>query len=268
MSRRDSTPDHSLAAAPKRERAIAVTSLLALAALAWLYLWYDAQGMAAGAQGSLSGLLMAVSASKPWSLLSLALALLMWTVMMIGMMLPSAVPAILLYGSITRKHRERGTVLPAVWVFAGGYLVVWTAFSVVAVLLEAALQARGVLTPMLTSTSTWLTAGLLIAAGVYQWLPIKRVCLEKCRAPLQFFLMRWRPGTRGALLMGIEHGAFCVGCCWVLMLLLFAAGVMDLMWVVVIAAFVLVEKLLPFAKMVGWVSGATLIVLGMAVVAG
>jgi predicted metal-binding membrane protein len=251
----------------RRERVIAMASLLALAALAWIYLWYDARGMAAGAQGSLSGLLMTVSATKPWSLLSLALAFLMWSVMMVGMMLPSAVPAILMYGTLARKHRQRGSALPAVWVFAAGYLAVWTAFSLAAVLLEAALQAGGLLNPMLVSTSGWLTGGLLIAAGVYQWLPIKRVCLEKCRAPLQFFMMRWRPGPRGAVLMGVEHGAFCVGCCWVLMLLLFAAGVMDLMWVVVIAAFVLVEKLFPFARAIGWASGALLAAGGVAAIA-
>lgn len=250
-----------------RERAIAAASLLLLAALAWVYLWYDAQGMSAGPKGSLSGLLMAESADKPWSPLSIALAFLMWSVMMVGMMLPSAAPAIVLYGALARKHRQKGSALPAVWIFAAGYLAVWVGFSAVAVMLEAALQAEGLLTPMLVSTSTWLTGGLLIAAGVYQWLPIKRVCLEKCRAPLQFFLMRWRPGVRGAFGMGAEHGAFCVGCCWVLMLLLFAAGVMDLMWVAVIATFVLIEKLLPFAKLVGWISGAALIVLGMAVVA-
>jgi predicted metal-binding membrane protein len=259
------------AAAPgaglRRERAIAIASLLALAALAWVYLWFDARGMAAGAEGSLSGLLMAVSATEPWSPLSLALAFLMWSVMMIGMMLPSAVPAIVMYGTLARKHRETGTALPAVWVFAAGYIAVWTAFSLGAVLLEAALQAQGLLNPMLVSTNAWLTGGLLIAAGVYQWLPVKRVCLEKCRAPLQFFLMRWRPGPRGAFLMGVEHGAFCVGCCWVLMLLLFAAGVMDLMWVVVIAAFVLVEKLFPFARAVGWASGALLAAGGVAVIA-
>ena len=209
-------------ARPGRDRLTAALSLAAVAALAWLYLWVDAKGMSAG--WSPSGWLMAASMENPWSPLSLALAVLMWSMMMVGMMLPSAMPAILLYGRLVAKQPQGAGPLPAVWAFAGGYLAVWTGFSLAAALAEAALQSRDLLTPMLESTSRPLTGGLLIAAGVYQWLPIKHICLTRCRAPLSYLLMNWRPGRRGAFRLGAGHGVFCVGCCWVLMLLLFAAG--------------------------------------------
>ena len=249
-----------------RDRLTAALSLAAVAALAWLYLWVDARGMSAG--WSPSGWLMAASTDNPWSPLSLALAFLMWSVMMVGMMLPSAMPAILLYGRLVAKQPAGGGTLPAVWAFAAGYLAVWTGFSLAAALFEAALQSRDLLTPMLESTSRPLTGGLLIAAGVYQWLPIKHICLTRCRAPLSYLLMNWRPGRRGAFRLGAGHGVFCVGCCWVLMLLLFAAGVMDLLWVVVIAGFVLAEKLVPFGKLFSYASGVALVGMGIAVVVG
>jgi predicted metal-binding membrane protein len=115
---------------------------------------------------------------------------------------------------------------------------------------------------MMASASAWLSGGLLIAAGVYQWVPVKDVCLEKCRAPLQFFLFNWRPGTAGAFRMGVKHGGFCVGCCWILMLILFAVGVMNLLWVAVIAGFVLAEKLLPAGRLVGRTAGIALAAAG------
>ena len=144
----------------------------------------------------------------------------------------------------------------------------WTAFSLAAAVLQVALEHLRLVTPMAVSASPWLTGALLIAAGVYQFLPIKDICLQKCRAPLQFFMFRWRPGTAGALRMGAEHGAFCVGCCWVLMLLLFTAGVMNLAWVAVVAGFVLIEKLFPAGPLVGRIAGASLIAAGIAVMAG
>jgi predicted metal-binding membrane protein len=257
-------PSAERPAAALRERLLALASLLALVLLAWLYLWHDARGMAAGAQGSLSGRLMVLSMTDPWSLAALGLAFLMWTVMMAGMMLPSAIPAVLFYTGLRRRSLDQGRALPAAWIFVAGYLAVWTGFSLAAVTLQALLQDQGLLTPMLDSTSAWLTGGLLLGAGLYQWLPLKRACLSKCRAPMQFFLMRWKPGRAGALAMGAEHGAYCLGCCWALMLLLFAAGVMHLAWVAVIALFVLAEKLLPAAWRLDWISGAGLVLAGAA----
>jgi predicted metal-binding membrane protein len=168
---------------------------------------------------------------------------------------------------MVRKHAERGSVLPAVWVFVSGYLLVWAGFSLAAALVQAGLEHAALLTPMMESASKWLNGALLVAAGAYQLTPLKDLCLSKCRNPVQFFMTHWRPGTAGALRMGVTHGAYCVGCCWVLMLLLFAVGVMNLAWVAVIAAFVLLEKLLPAGRLVSRLAGAALIALGLAVLA-
>ncbi len=212
-------------------------------------------GMAAS--GSMGGQVL-----SPWRAEPLFLTFLMWSIMMVGMMLPSATPAIMLYGSMVGGKRMGEAVLPMVWVFTSGYLAVWTGFSIVVTGLQAFLEANALLTPMMTSASHWLTGILLIAAGLYQWLPVKRVCLEKCRAPLQFFLFHWQPGRAGAFRMGVEHGVFCLGCCWVLMLLLFAAGVMNLLWVALIAGFVIVEKLLPAGIYAGHLAGIGLVIAG------
>lgn len=241
---------------PRRERVLALAGLLAVTALAWLYLWLEAGRMGAMPAG------MAEMRAPPWDIGTLALTFVMWSVMMVGMMLPSAAPAILLYGAMVRKNREAGTALPALWIFVAGYLTVWTGFSLAATLLQAGLAAGGLLTPAMSAASAWLSGGLLIVAGLYQWSPAKAACLRKCRAPLQFFLVRWRSGAAGAVRMGAEHGLYCVGCCWALMLLLFAAGVMNLLWVALIAGFVFVEKLLPLARSVGRWTGTALIAAG------
>jgi len=244
----------------RRDRFVTIASLIGLAAIAWLYLWWDAQRMA-GMSMPGEGMTMPV-----WGIEPLLLTFLMWSVMMVGMMLPSATPAILMYGSMSRKQSGDRPILPSVWLFTAGYLLVWAGFSVAATVLQAFLVSNALLTPMMASASHWLTGGLLVAAGIYQWLPVKSVCLEKCRAPLQFFLFHWRPGRLGALRMGAEHGAFCLGCCWVLMLLLFTLGVMNLLWVALIAGFILVEKLLSAGAHADRIAGIGLVIAGVATV--
>lgn len=253
-----------------RESLIALASLVGVTALAWLYLWLDAATMG---DMAMDGMVMGdrpmamaaggmMDAMSVWLPSTLALTFAMWAIMMVGMMLPSAAPAILLYGSLVRRNREQGRVLPAIWVFALGYLFVWTAFSALATMLQTGLENVGLLTPMMVSDSPWLTGGLLLAAGAYQWMPAKQACLRKCRAPLQFFLFHWRPGAAGAFRMGAEHGLFCLGCCWALMLLLFTAGVMNLLWVALIAGFVFVEKVLPAGPLTAKVAGLGLVAAG------
>jgi len=175
---------------------------------------------------------------------------------------------VLFYASLVRKNAERGTVLPSSWVFAGGYVLAWAGFGLAAAVLQILLEQAGLLTPMMSSASRWLTGGLLVAAGIYQLTPLKAACLTQCRNPVQFLMARWRPGATGALRMGMAHGAYCVGCCWALMLLLFAVGVMNLLWVALIAAFVSIEKLLPAGRLTGRFAGAGLIVAGLAFAAG
>jgi predicted metal-binding membrane protein len=152
--------------------------------------------------------------------------------------------------------------------FAGGYLLVWLGFSVAATLLMWLLERAQVLSvTRMASTGAWLSGGLLIAAGLYQFSPLKNVCLRVCRAPAEFLSRHWRPGTWGALRMGVEHGAFCVGCCWVLMALLFVGGVMNLLWIAILAVLVLAEKLAPHGLWVSRVCGAVLVAWGVATLA-
>jgi predicted metal-binding membrane protein len=249
-----------LEATLRRDRRVVAASLLLVVALAWLYLWRDAAMMSHMGMPDMP----TSSMLRGWAAGPLAVTFAMWTVMMVGMMLPSAAPTILLYAAMVRKNGERGTVLPGVWVFTSGYLAVWTTFSLLATLLQVALEQASLLTPMMASASKVMSATVLIAAGIYQWLPVKQACLRNCRNPLQFFVARWRRGVSGAFRMGAESGAYCVGCCWVLMLLLFVAGVMNLLWVALIAGFVLVEKLLPAGRLTSGLAGVALTLSGLA----
>ena len=246
-----------------RERLVVALSLAGVVALAWLWLWRQAAAMQMSGM-EMAGTTMAMPAMAAPDALGVGLVFVMWMVMMAGMMLPSAAPAILLYGAVVRKHAERGSVQPAVWLFVAGYVLMWAAFSLGAALLQALLQHLALLDPMMSSSSKKLSALLLISAGVYQFTPLKDRCLSKCRQPLQFFVTHWRAGKVGALRMGMNHGGYCVGCCAMLMLLLFALGVMNLAWVAAIAAFVLVEKLLPGGRAAARVAGGALIALGAA----
>ena len=191
---------------------------------------------------------MAMSAMTTPDALGIAALFVMWTVMMAAMMLPSAAPAIALYGGLVRKHAERGRTLPAVAIFVAGYLLAWTAFSAAATLVQAALQHFMLLDAMMASSSKALSASLLAAAGLYQLTPLKDRCLANCREPVAFFIAHWRSGAAGALRMGIRHGAYCVGCCAGLMLALFAVGVMSVTWMAVAGAVILAEKALPLPR--------------------
>jgi predicted metal-binding membrane protein len=253
------TLDAAVVALLRRDRRLVLAGLAGLAVLPWLYLAWDAATMASMAPGD-DGLLPALGHA--------VLTFLMWAVMMVGMMVPSAAPAVLLYASMARGTRERGAPFPGVWVFALGYLAAWTAFSALATVLQVALERAALLSPMAETEGRWLTGALLLAAGAWQWLPVKAACLRHCRAPFQFFLARWRPGARGAVAMGLEHGLFCLGCCWALMLLLFVGGVMDLAWAALIAGFVLVEKVAPLGPATGRVAGALLALAGFWVLSG
>jgi len=254
--------DRRIEATLRSDRRVVLASLVFVIALAWLYLWRDAEAMTrvAAMDVSMNGMSHATDAG------TIAMVFAMWSVMMVGMMLPSAAPTILIYGALVRKNGERGMVLPAVWIFASAYLAVWTGFSLVAALLQGALEAAALTAPTTASAGKGLSAALLIAAGIYQWLPLKEVCLRKCRNPIEFFATRWRAGAGGAFRMGVEHGCYCVGCCWMLMLLLFVAGVMNLVWVALIAGFVFVEKLLPAHGFISRFAGAALLLSGMVLV--
>ena len=244
-----------LEATLRRDRAVVAAGLLGLALLAWVYVARMAAAMPSG--------MMPMPGMAAGGDPGLAWLAGMWAVMMVAMMLPSAAPTILLFASVSRRRRLLGQPAIPVLVFTLGYLLVWTVYAAVAASAQWKLHHMALLSPAMKSASPLLAGGLLVAAGVYQWLPVKGACLSQCRSPLGFFAAEWREGTRGALLMGMRHGSFCVGCCWLLMALLFVAGVMNLLWVATIAGFVLLEKLVPGGARLGRAAGVFLILWGV-----
>ena len=230
--------------------------LVIIALLAWIYLWIDA-----GKMNLMSG--MNKIDSSPWLIDAIFANFIMWLIMMIAMMIPSAIPAISLYESMVKKNAEREIFLPAVWIFVVGYILIWAAFSLIITFVQALFLSLDWINMMLVSKNLFLTSTILIFTGIYQWLPIKSICLDKCRTPLNFFLGNWRKGNSGALIMGIEHGTFCLGCCWALMLLLFLAGVMNLIWVALITVFVFIEKVFPKGNIIGKLAGIVMIIAGL-----
>ena len=234
----------------KRDRLIVIAGLAAVTVLAWLYVLQLASSMT-GADasmdnmGNMDTMAMSMPTTRAWGSDDIFLTFMMWAVMMVAMMAPSATPMILMYARVGRQRHADQTPIPATFMFLLGYLLVWALFSSGATLVQWGLHSAALLSPVLTSVSPRVGGVLLILAGVYQFTPLKRACLARCRTPLAFLMSEWREGTQGALIMGVRHGIYCVGCCWLLMLLLFVAGVMNLLWVALIAAFVLVEKVIP-----------------------
>jgi predicted metal-binding membrane protein len=188
---------------------------------------------------------------------------------MIGMMLPSAAPMILTFANVNRKRHARGQSYVPTALFTAGYLLTWGGFSVAATLAQWALERAAALSPMDMTTDSPLLGGLLfLAAGLYQFTPVKQACLRFCRSPLDFALNHWRDGPGGALRMGMTHGLYCLGCCWVLMLLLFVGGVMNLLWVAGLGAVVLVEKLMPPGPWISRAGGVLLAACGVWLLVG
>jgi predicted metal-binding membrane protein len=244
-----------------RDRVVVWSGVVGLAGVAWLYLLHLSRSMGAPSAGA--GMAGMAPQLAPWGIAELAATVAMWAVMMVGMMLPSAAPLILLFAAVNRKRRAQGSLAVPTGVFILGYLLVWGGFSVGAGFAQWGLHTLALLSPAMATTSPILAGALLIAAGVYQLSPLKEVCLARCRSPLGFLMTEWRDGVAGALRMGWRHGAYCLGCCWLLMGLLFVTGVMNLLWVAVIAFFVLLEKVAPGGVIVGRVGSAALILAGI-----
>lgn len=261
MSSADTSPaDPRADTLNRRERAVTLIALLGVTAIAWLYLLTMPQDMNGMAMDDMPDMAMP---KAPWTLTAFALTFAMWWVMMLGMMVPSAVPMILTFATLNRNKRARGQSFVPTSVFVLGYLIAWGGFSIGATVAQWALDRVALLSPMLATTSPALGGGLLVLAGLYQFTPLKQTCLRNCRSPLAFVLNHWRDGWDGAPRMGLEHGVYCLGCCWVLMALLFVVGVMNLLWVAGTAAFVFAEKLLPGGVWIGRVAGGAMLGFGV-----
>ena len=241
-----------------RDQILIAAAVLAVTALCWVWIVPMARDMYGPMTGPSAWMM-----TGAWDLRYALLIWAMWGVMMAGMMLPSASPLLLLYNTVARRGPDAPARLTGVWAMAAGYLLVWLGFSVGATLLQAIASRLLLLTPMMETASPWAGGVLLVLAGVYQFSPLKAACLHECRSPLSFIMQRWRSGTLGAFRMGLGHGRYCLGCCWALMLLLFAGGVMNLWVIAALTAFVLVEKLAPFGAWSARLAGVALIGLGL-----
>ncbi len=220
-----------------------MSTLVAIPLLCWAWLVPMARDMYGTMTGPSAWMMTTV-----WDARHLALLCAMWTVMMIGMMVPSAAPTLLLYAGVMRRSPDGARAALRVYPMAAGYVLVWFGFSIAATLLQRALSTTLMLSPMMTLASPLAAGLLLLAAALYQLTPLKRSCLESCQSPITFITTHMKPGASGAFHLGVVHGVHCLGCCWVLMLLLFVGGVMNLLVIAALTAFVLFEKLAPLGK--------------------
>jgi predicted metal-binding membrane protein len=238
----------------RRERNIILGVLLALAAIAWgVLIWQSA--MMGSAQGM--GLTMGMSA---------ALFLAIWVAMMVAMMFPTAAPMILMFRLVSARRRAQGQAFVPTWIFTSAYLLVWSLCGVLAYLLALGVEWLAGQSMWLMEHENLFSGGVLAVAGLYQLSPLKYRCLSKCRTPLQFILTSWRDGTGGAFRMGVEHGLYCLGCCWLLFVILFPLGMMNVALLALITLLIFAEKVLPRGRQISQVAGVALIAYGLVVI--
>ncbi|TIN28854.1 MAG: DUF2182 domain-containing protein [Mesorhizobium sp.] len=274
--------DTALEAVLRRDRAVVTAALVVIAVLAWAYvLWLATDMVTPGspapgsAGGDMAGMDMSTTGGmdmgatvapgfRAGASTDFAFIFTMWAVMMVGMMTPSVAPMLLLYAGVGRKARADGRPIASTGWFFAGYLAVWVVFSVLATGAQWLLARLALLDPSMATDSAILGGLVLIAAGLYQWTPMKGVCLRQCQAPIAFLASHggFRSAPLGALRLGIDHGAYCLGCCWALMALLFVGGVMNVLWIAGIAILVLLEKTVPTGQLIPRVSGALMAAIG------
>jgi predicted metal-binding membrane protein len=247
--------------APRRDRFVIAVCLIGLTGLAWMYLVRAGSEMSAAMQHDVA--MAAMGMGMPWHAADLWVTLEMWVVMMIGMMSPSAAPVLTLFSG-TAAARQGRSVSMSVLAFGAGYLTIWVVFSVAATMAQWGLHEAAMLSASMRASNAYVGGGILIAAGLYQLTPLKAACLSHCRTPLGFLMTSWRNGIGGAFRMGVHHGAYCLGCCWALMGVLFAVGVMNLLWVAVLGGVVLLEKIGPGGAVVARAGGVSMILAGVA----
>ena len=245
----------------RHRRAVVLGALATVTAAAWAYLLLGG-GIQMEAMDMGGGQMMAMLPT--WSAGYAALISVMWWAMMVAMMLPTAAPTVLLVTSLAWDRPANSNLVPATaLLFASGYLLVWCGFSLAATLLQWGLDNAGLLSERMAFGDAILASSVLIAAGVYQWTPLKDACLRHCRSPTEFLVRHWQPGSLGAVGTGVRHGLFCLGCCWMLMALLFVGGLMSVTWIGTISLFVLMEKTIPWGDWVSRLGGLLLVVWGV-----
>jgi len=249
----------------KRDRLVVMSGLILVIVLAWAYIFAGA-GMNMDATMTMPDNMITMAPSVSWTPGYAVLIFIMWWVMMMAMMLPSAAPMILLFATVNRSAGITPSQRVPTFIFAAGYVLVWGFFSLIAASIQWVMTSFSMLDGMMQSTSHLLGAAILISAGAYQFLPVKDACLRNCQTPTQFVMGHWSPGHIGALKMGVLHGIFCLGCCWFLMALLFFGGVMNLVWIGGLALYVLIEKLAPPEFFISKIAGGVLILWGIAIV--
>jgi predicted metal-binding membrane protein len=266
--------DAALMSLLRRDRAVVIAALAIATALAWAYVLWLADDMRMGGMDMTgfrmvpAGLGMMMPAAVPWAPVEFVFVYVMWAVMMVGMMTPSVAPMVLIYARVGRQAAEQGKPFAPAALFAGGYLLVWIVSSAAAMIAEWALDRALLLTPMMESANRTFGGTVLIATGLYQWMPLKDACLKQCQAPLQFIQRHggFRRDAAGSLALGARHGLYCLGCCWALMALLFVGGVMNVLWIAALTIIVLTEKVVP-GRLIPRVAGAGLIAAGIAMLA-
>jgi len=234
-------------------------AIAAVTLLAWVYLFHLSRQMSAAAADETMMAAMGMAVTAEWTRSDVFLTFVMWTVMMVGMMAPSVTPVLLLAANAPRSERH---VIPPVLLFGAGYLLVWVGFSAIATITQWLLHAGALLSPAMAASSPRIAGAILIGAGLYQLTPLKNMCLTHCRSPIDFLMSHWRGGRAGPIRMGLHHGLHCLGCCWALMAVLFAVGVMNLLWVAGLALLVLVEKMMPATVLVSRMAGVALLIAG------
>ena len=228
-----------------QDKMIVVAGLFIVAAIGWTYMFYMAWAMQN--MHIVDMWMPPQGGARTWTVWDFFMLFLMWLTMMLAMMTPTAAPMVLMFATVNKNKKLKQQPHASTFMFLSGYLVAWALFSITASAVQWPLHESGLLNPMMNSRSYLMSGGILILAGLYQWTPMKDVCLRQCRTPLGFLMTAWREGNSGAFIMGLHHGLFCVGCCWALMAVLFAVGVMNMLWVILITIFVLLEKVLPFS---------------------
>jgi predicted metal-binding membrane protein len=254
----DPCPPTRIERALSHQRGPSIVLLILLPLVCWSWIVVMARDMYGPMTGASAWMM-----TREWDARHVFLLWAMWAVMMAGMMLPSAAPLLLLYGAAARRRAAGGRATYEIYAIAAGYVTMWSLFSIAATAAQRVLSVLLILSPMMTLTSPIFGAAVLLLAGVYQMTPLKSVCLRQCQSPMSFLVHHWRPGIRGAFRMGVDHGAYCLGCCWSLMVLLFVGGVMNLAVIAALTAFVGFEKLGPFGVRTAWASGALLIGAGV-----